>query len=84
MIGWACYRIVMWWPTPWPAGAIAGWMLAQAGYYADPPGGESVNEITLERCISRWPRQRALLWTVDSRISDLMNYGTGLRRGGHG
>lgn len=36
-LGWACYRIVMAWPTAWPAGAVADWMLAWAGDYANTP-----------------------------------------------
>lgn len=37
-LGWMCYRTVMMWPGAWPSGAVAGWILAWAGDYAnDPP-----------------------------------------------
>ncbi|GEM_PF-3804770 len=35
LLGWMCYRIVMAWPGQWPAGALAGWILAWAGDYAN-------------------------------------------------
>jgi len=34
-LGWTCYRIVMAWPGAWPNGAVAGWILAWAGYHAN-------------------------------------------------
>jgi len=36
-LGWLCYRIVMAWPGAWPIGAVAGWILAWAGDYANEP-----------------------------------------------
>ena len=40
-LGWMCYRIVMAWPGAWPRGAVACWMLAWAGDYAnEPPNAE--------------------------------------------
>lgn len=40
-LGWMCYRTVMMWPGAWPSGAVAGWILAWAGDYAnDPPNAE--------------------------------------------
>lgn len=36
-IGWMCWQIVMAWPGAWPSGALAGWILAWAGYYANEP-----------------------------------------------
>jgi hypothetical protein len=35
ILGWLCYRIVMAWPGEWPRGAVAGWILALAGDYAN-------------------------------------------------
>lgn len=34
-LGWMCYRTVMMWPGAWPSGAVAGWILAWAGDYAN-------------------------------------------------
>ena len=40
-LGWMCYRTVMMWPGAWPSGAVAGWILAWAGDYAnDPPNAK--------------------------------------------
>lgn len=36
-LGWLCWRIVMRWPCAWPSGAVAGWILAWAGDYANEP-----------------------------------------------
>lgn len=50
-LGWMCYRTVMMWPGAWPSGAVAGWILAWAGDYAnDPP-----NAIAQEREHSERP-----------------------------
>lgn len=35
LLGWTCYRIVIAWPGEWPSGALAGWILAWAGDYAN-------------------------------------------------
>ena len=37
MIGWICYAAVMAWPGAWPSCALASWMLAWAGDYANTP-----------------------------------------------
>lgn len=37
LLGWFCYRLVMAWPGEWPGGALAGWILAWAGDYANEP-----------------------------------------------
>jgi len=34
-LGFFCWKIVMARPGTWPSGAIAGWILAWAGYYAN-------------------------------------------------
>ena len=34
-LGWFCYQLVMAWPWQWPSGAVAGWILAWAGDYAN-------------------------------------------------
>jgi len=36
-LGWMCWQIVMRWPGAWPSGAVAGWVLAWAGDYANEP-----------------------------------------------
>ncbi len=36
-LGWMCCQIVMRWPGAWPIGAVAGWILAWAGDYANEP-----------------------------------------------
>ena len=41
-LGWLCYRIVMAWPGAWPIGAVAGWILAWAGDYANEPPNAGV------------------------------------------
>ena len=41
LLGWTCYRIVIAWPGEWPSDALAGWILAWAGDYAnEPPNAE--------------------------------------------
>lgn len=48
MIGWICYAAVMAWPGAWPSGALASWMLAWAGDYANtPPNACSAAEVSL-------------------------------------
>lgn len=43
LLGWLCYRIVMTWPGAWPIGAVAGWILAWAGDYANEPPNDQGN-----------------------------------------
>lgn len=42
-LGWMCYRIVMAWPGAWPSGAVAEWILAWAGDYANEPHNAELN-----------------------------------------
>lgn len=50
-IGWMCWQIVMAWPGAWPSGALAGWILAWAGYYAnEPPNVQGQGEDTSAAC----------------------------------
>lgn len=44
LLGWFCYRLVMAWPGEWPSGALAGWILAWAGDYANEPPNTSYQE----------------------------------------
>lgn len=41
-LGWLCWQIVMRWPGAWPSGAVAGWILAWAGDYANEPPNAQV------------------------------------------
>lgn len=42
LLGWFCYRLVMAWPGEWPGGALAGWILAWAGDYANEPPNDQI------------------------------------------
>lgn len=42
-LGWMCWQIVMEWPGAWPSGAVAGWILAWAGDYANEPPNVELN-----------------------------------------
>ena len=48
-LGWLCWQIVMAWPGAWPSGAIAGWILAWAGDYANEPHNAEVTGVPKAR-----------------------------------